>query len=274
MSEPDLIACYLAELRRSLGDRPDLEDEVAEVEDHLRETTHRWELEGVGPDAAQRRTIDRFGESTLVARAYAVGDKGGIVMPSALTRTAGAVALLTAVLWCLAAAARWWETQLERGWESERFVIFSGLQAAAVLGTTVVMVGMVVRIGRRDLAALVAVLGGIGVLVYGATAWMWPVWGLFISGGFLLVLIRWRALAGQVNRSYWALVAAWPAALIVVVALSIAEVGAIDEWGEFPLASTLGLVVGAALSAVGMVSVGTRLISEKSARSVRDLVQA
>ena len=41
MPEPDLIDSYLGELRRSLRTRPDVDDVVAEVQDHLREAADR-----------------------------------------------------------------------------------------------------------------------------------------------------------------------------------------------------------------------------------------
>jgi len=81
-------------------------------------------------------------------------------------------------------------------------------------------------------------------------------------------------MAGRVRVADWALVAAWPVALGVGVALNIAQLGPVDEWGEYPAAITMGLLVGAALMTTGLVSVGLRVLSEKPVRAAQELVQA
>jgi hypothetical protein len=274
MPEPDLIDRYLTELRKSMSSRNDIEDVVAEVEDHLREATGRLNALDRPKSEAQRLTIERFGDSSLVAKAFAADSAGGIVMPSVITRTSGAVALVTAALWCLVATLNWWASGLSVPFTEDRWMVVMWVVFAALLGTVLVAVGMVIRMGRRDLVPLVAVAGVLGAVGFTATAWMWPIWGLFISAGFLLVLLRWRGSMGGVRLPDWAMVAAWPAGLGTVVGLSVLEAGPIDEYGDHPVAVVVGLAVVAALMTVGLVSVGSRLIGEKSARAPRAVVHA
>lgn len=273
MPEPDLIDRYLSELRRTMSSRRDVDDVLAEVEDHLREAAERLSSDGWPPSDAQRCIVERFGESAMVARAFAANSTGGIVMPSAITRISGAVALVTAALWCLVAALNWWASELYAPFTEERWMFVMGVVFAALLGTVLVAVGMVIRLGRRDLVPLVALAGVLGAMGFTATAWMWPVWGLLIGGGCLLVLVRWRGSVG-VRLADWALVAAWPAGLGAVVALSFLKAGPIDEYGDYPAAVVVGLAVAAVLMTVGLVSVGGRMIGEKSADAAPAVVHA
>lgn len=191
-------------------------------------------------------------------------------MPTAFTRSVGVAALVTAALWCLAAAAKWWETELFAPWTQQRFMVFSAVLVAAVLGTVLVVLGMLVRIGRRDLVPLAAVFGVLGIAAFAVTAWMWPVWALGFGVAFLLMMRRWRAAVGG-RPADWALVAAWPVAFGVVLALSMLEVGPVDDYGDYPAASAAGFAVGAVLMAIGLVSTGTRMISEKYVREVQPI---
>ena len=102
MAEPDLIEAYLIDLHRCLRFRHDADDVVAEAEDHVREAVERLCRSGADPIAAQRITLERFGDPVVVARALSVTAHGGIAMPTAFTRAAGTAALASALAWVLA----------------------------------------------------------------------------------------------------------------------------------------------------------------------------
>ena len=105
MAEPDLIEAYLIHLRGCLRFRRDADDVVAEAEDHVRESVERLCRSGADPITAQRITLERFGDPTVVARGLSVTAHGGIAMPTPFTRAAGTAALASALAWALAAVA-------------------------------------------------------------------------------------------------------------------------------------------------------------------------
>ena len=57
------------------------------------------------PATAQRHVLDRFGDATLVANAFATTASGGTAMPTRLTRTAGSFALIASIAWIAVAPA-------------------------------------------------------------------------------------------------------------------------------------------------------------------------
>jgi len=273
MPEPDLIDSYLGELRRSLRTRPDVDDVVAEVQDHLREAADRLQATGVPRLEAERSTIERFGQPALLATAFTLTSTGGLAMPTTLTRAAGAVAVATACCWLIAGAAHWWASELFAPFSTDRYAIFGALTFAALVGTLVVLAGVLLRAGRKDLMVAALVLGGVLAALFAFFSWMWPVWGLIVAvalAGMVRVL---HTSTGDRATADWAVVIAWPAGFGMFVVLNIMEVGPVDEWGDFPAANTVGFVTAASLMAVGLVSIGRRLLTEQTVVTSRSLVE-
>lgn len=104
MAEHDLIDAYLAELRRSLRRRSDVDDVVAEVEDHLREVVAGHVRAGMSPDTAARHALGQFGTTEIVRRAFDANPKGGAAMPTTITRIAGLCAMLGGAIIAIAFA--------------------------------------------------------------------------------------------------------------------------------------------------------------------------
>lgn len=187
MAGTDLIAVYLAELRRDLRRRRDVDDVVAEVEDHLREVAE-WHVErGMDPSSAQRHALRQFGTSTLVARAFAQQDHGrGIAMPTSSTRRSGLLWLLTALLLApgviLVLHDSWRSWDVRVFWQGTMLV---GAGLAALLGA---MVGTRRRhggsTGRRGTIAIVLVALSVppGLLL----AWFTPIWMTLATSGCVL----------------------------------------------------------------------------------------
>jgi hypothetical protein len=86
MGEPSLIAAYLADLERSLGDR----DVVAEVEDHLSESAAALVRSGLDRQEAEARAVARFGP----VQPFVDAEREGDAMPTTFTRLAGLGGLL------------------------------------------------------------------------------------------------------------------------------------------------------------------------------------
>ena len=105
MADSDLISGYLTALRASLRSRPDVDDLVCEVDDHLRSASIRLQARGVDLATAQRQVLERFGDATLVANAFVTTASGGTAMPTRLTRIAGTFALVAAIAWVAVAPA-------------------------------------------------------------------------------------------------------------------------------------------------------------------------
>ncbi|MBI4882919.1 MAG: hypothetical protein HY826_02555 [Actinobacteria bacterium] len=94
MAEPGLIAAYLTELRYSTSKLPDLDDIVAEVEDHLLMTVAANIARGQTPAEAEAEALARFGSAELVARVFIEQEKRGGAVSTTLTRRAGFAAML------------------------------------------------------------------------------------------------------------------------------------------------------------------------------------
>ena len=85
MARYALIDGYLDTMRTEIRWRRDLDDLVSEMEDHLYSTVESLLATGVETKAAQRDTLDRFGEPKVLAAVYASTDSGGIAVPTQYT---------------------------------------------------------------------------------------------------------------------------------------------------------------------------------------------
>ena len=79
MANYALIDGYLESMRSSIRWRRDLDDVIAEIDDHLISATERIEARGANRLDAQRRTLDQFGDPKVLAVAFASTPTGGIV---------------------------------------------------------------------------------------------------------------------------------------------------------------------------------------------------
>ncbi len=174
MARYALIDGYLDTMRTEIRCGRDLDDLVSEMEDHLYSTVENLLATGVEPKAAQRDTLDRFGEPKVLAAVYASNNTGGIAVPTKNTIRAGVFALAAAAFWLIAAAS-YVLTDVFDNWDDADYYIFS----AAVLVAGVL--GLLAMIGSgRDSASRCRwhgrlVITGLGILV-SVLAWAVPVW--------------------------------------------------------------------------------------------------
>jgi hypothetical protein len=262
MAEPDLIEAYLSHLHRCLRFRHDADDVVAEAEDHVREAVERLCRSGADPIAAQRITLERFGDPMVVARALSVTAHGGIAMPTAFTRAAGTAALVSALAWILAAVAL--VVSNLGGWSESLYVLFAIPVVVAAVTTVVALAGLLSRAGgRRDFGTIVGLVLAFSAAVMMVLAWAWLVWTMLIAAAALIAVLKARSALVGAGATDWLLVAAWPAALATFLIADRMRLGDVDTYGDYPGAALAGFLVGTALFVGGLVPLGRWLRSEE-----------
>jgi len=262
MAEPDLIEAYLIHLHRCIRFRRDAVDVVAEAEDHVREAVERLCRSGADPIAAQRITLERFGDPMVVARALSVTAHGGIAMPTAFTRAAGTAALASAVAWVLAAVALSFDGLQGMG-ENLYLTFLIPIMIAAVT-TAIALAGLLSRVGgRRDFGTIVGLVLAFSAAAMMVLAWAWLVWTMLIAAAALIAVLKARAALVGAGATDWLLVAAWPAALATFVIADRMRLGDVDTYGDYPGAVLAAFLVGTALFVGGLVPLGRWLRSEE-----------
>lgn len=261
MADSDLIAGYVTALRTSLRSHPDVDDLVSEVDDHLRCAAIRLQARGIDPVTAHRDVLARFGDATLVANAFATTDSGGTAMPTRLTRTAGAFALVASIAWVAVAPAALIGAD-SPSWEVHYFTLALTAFAASTC-TTVALFGMLRRAGSAGLIAAVAMtLAILGTLLLGIVTWAWLLGvGFLTIASALAVREMHRARIGTTLGSVL-LVAAWPIGVAMAIALEQIQVVPIDSYGDVYLGQLIGLATGGILYAAGLFTCGRWLRGE------------
>ena len=276
MAESDLIADYLRSLRDCLRWRSDAADLIDEAEDHLRLSAERIARECGDPLEAQRLTLTRFGDPTVVALAFATAPTGGVVMPTQFTRAAGKVAMVAALGWLVLAVVGAYATGAITSYSDSTYLWSSLVATVSVAATAIALIGMLVRAGERSGPWMFAAVA-LSCLSLAATAFMtWGIvmWGLLIWLTCAIALGRMRAAGVTTRPLDWALLAAWPASLGVWVLVHQLELGPLDTYGEYPAAAAVGITTLGVLMAVGLLSVGRRLAAEVPADLPRQTAPA
>jgi hypothetical protein len=264
MARYALIDGYLNTMRSEIRWRRDLDDLVSEMEDHLYSTVERLLATGIEPKAAQRDTLERFGEPKVLAAVYASNNTGGIAVPTRNTIRAGTFALAAAALWLIAAAVviMDWGFLNEDNWQMGYILFSVTVLTAGVLGV-LAAVGVSKRLGGLGATGMIGLvitsvgvlasviawavylwmgLQGIGLLVFGIAvlrSGIAPKWStMFVSSGFLVGLITW-------------------------IVADAAKFGDLDEWGDYPDALWAALIVGVVIVAIGLIGWGIWLRNEE-----------
>ncbi|MFB3049970.1 MAG: permease prefix domain 1-containing protein, partial [Acidimicrobiia bacterium] len=262
MAEYVLIDGYVDTLRTRVRWRRDVDDLVAEVEDHLYSTVERFEATGTDSQLAQRRTLDRFGDPDLMADAFASTPRGGIAVPTKFTKTAGLAAIFASVLWLVAVAVYW------LGQDSDgngTYFVWSAIVLAAGALTFVTTVGLRQRhgtLGRLGTVGLVIL--GFGV-VFSIIAWAAPFWMAVQGVGMLFVALAAMPLRVAPRLPMIAYGSGMLLGSITFVVARAMEVGTVDQWGDYPLANGIGVTVGLAVTAAGLTGLGWWLRNEEPA---------
>ena len=262
MARYTLIDGYLDTVRTEIRWRRDLDDLVAEMEDHLYTAVDHMLTRGHEPDSAQQVTLDRFGDPQYLAAAYASTPTGGIAVPTTFTKGAGLFAFVSAGMWLIAALAHLFMTGAGDDWQIYYLVFSAALVVAGVLGL-LTMVGVNRRLGGLGTVGMI----GIGIVALGVAAsviaWAIFLWMTVQAIGYLVFGIA-VLLRGGAPRVPTVLVSGGlMVGSIAFVIANMLEIGERDSYGDYPLAWFVGTAVGAVLIGVGLIGWGRWLYSEE-----------
>ena len=276
MADYALIDGYLETLRASLRWRRDLDDVIAEMEDHLISATERFEARGADQMTAQQRTLDEFGDPRVLAIAFASTPTGGLAVPTAFTKSAGKFGVASAVAWSIGLIA----IAISAGFpdatsvDPEQFVLNAQSAFWVVGSMSLLVAGGLMIVTMLGLYRRTASLGVLGIAGFAITslgvaallvAWAFGFWMTLIGLGvmlFALALLR-RDLAPRLWTVMWGSGMALGA--ITWQVLRWREVGDPDRWGDYPLVTAIALPVGVVVMAIGLAGIGRWLGGEQPA---------
>lgn len=264
MAGHQLIDTYLDGLRRRLAWSPEVDDLVAEAEDHLLCAMERLIADGAAGEVAQEAVLGRFGDSTTVAAAHAATSKGGLAMPTKFTRLAGIAAIVSAVLWAASAAMWLVDHFLDPSGRAEIVVgsaAFTTLVGAAA-SSGLLIIGLQRRHGGLgplgSIGLALVVLGTVATLMF----WFVMGWGLLLAAGMLLVALAVHARGLAPTAATVAFGGGWSIGVIAWSALRLLEVGTRDRWGDYPIVSPAAIAIAVAILAPGLIGLGRWLSTE------------
>lgn len=268
MASYQLINAYLLGLRRRLAWRPDVDEVMAELEDHLLSSIEQLIEGGTGIESAQQLALDRFGDANTVATTFAATSGGGLAMPTTFTRRAGVAALVAAGLWAVFAATWLIEdftnpSQQSFGGASRALNLLAmvSLMAAGAL-TAVLVIGLNRRHGGLGpLGAIGLVFVGLGV-VASLVFWFVMGWSALFATGMLLVALAVRSRRLAPAAATAAFGAAWTVGALIWPLLHTLEVGTRDQWGNYPVATQTAIIAGVSILVPGLVGLGRWLSTE------------
>ena len=274
MANYALIDGYLDSLRSSMRWRRDLDDIVAEIEDHLISATERFETRGTGHVAAQQRTLEQFGDPQVLAVAFASTPTGGIEVPTTFTKSAGLFGVVSAVAWIIGLVAMAISAGLPdaTGVDPDQFVangqtLSFMIGAASLLAAGASMLVGMIGLYRRHGSLGILGIGGLGITGLGVltllVAWAFVLWMSLIGLGVLLFAIS--VLRRDISPRLWTVI--WGSGMaigaITWYVLRWLEVGEPDQWGDYPLATAIALPIGVVIMAIGLAGIGWWLRSEE-----------
>ena len=230
------------------------------MEDHLYSTVERFEATGTDSQLAQRKTLERFGDPDLMADAFASTPRGGIAVPTKFTRFAGLAAIFASVLWAAAVAVYWLADDSDN---TSAYLVWSAIILVASALTFVATLGLRQRhgtLGRLGTVGLVIL--GFGV-VFSIIAWAAPFWMAVRGVGMLFVALAAMPLRVVPRLPMIAYGSGMLLGAITFVIAREMEVGSVDQYGDYPLALAIGLVVGLGITAAGLFGLGWWLRSEE-----------
>ena len=265
MAEYALIDGYLDTMRVRVRWRRDVEDLVAEMEDHLYSTVERFEAKGTDTQLAQRKTLERFGDPDLMADAFASTPRGGIAVPTTFTKTAGLVAIVASALWVVSIVIFWLGQDVTADWDTRVYLIWSANVLAAGAMTVVATVGLRQRLGGLGGLGLAGVIIlGIGVVISFIT-WATMVWMAVEGVGMLLIALSVWPMRLAPRPATIAYGSGMLLGAILYGVLTAAKVGTPDSYGDYPIAWDWGFTAGVVIAAAGLLGIGLWLRGEEPA---------
>ncbi|MCO5322545.1 MAG: permease prefix domain 1-containing protein [Microthrixaceae bacterium] len=270
MASYELIEQYVDRLRRDISWRQDGDAIVDEVADHLTTAVEHRVAAGTSAEVAQGEVLERFGDSGDLALEFATTRRGGVALPTQETRTAGAFAFVSAVLWVAATVGWVGAAALDKAsgsWDTPEVVLFGVATLSLVAATAtfvITMYGIGRRVGGLGVLGVVAVaIASLGVLA-SVMSWFLIGWQIPLAIGTALfaILVARTSIAPRLPIILMG--SAWPSGLLVWGGLRLQEVGTPDQWGDYWIASGLGGLVGVTLTVAAMVTLGRWLTGEEA----------
>ena len=264
-----LIDSYLSALRKTVEWRPDSDEVIAELADHLMVTVEREIAVGVEPVDAQRAALDRFGEPRLVSRAFASTHAGGVAVPTQKTKRYGLSGMIGAVSMLLFFIMHLVQTvpMLERsgmtGVDLDPFGVWLTLSFVGFAGVPLLILGIKDRhggtMGRWAWVAFGLATAGAIVMI---APWMVPV-GVLLAG--LAALIAGAHMLGEGRSPRFATVLFSSGLLIALAAWIVTDLigtSTRDYWGDQVLPRVIAYALVIPLFVPGYFLVGRWLYSE------------
>jgi hypothetical protein len=267
MARYALIDGYLDTMRSRIGWRGDLDDVVAEMEDHLYSTTEGLCARGLDRLEAQRATLDRFGDPKVLQLAFASNQRGGIAMPTTFTVQAGRLASIAAACWLVATVLVALNTWFgENDWSTPMyFLIMGAVTLGGVIGL-IALIGLGRRLGGLGPVGLIGIIIlGIGVFAGFFVTWAVPFWMPLQGVGLFLIALSARRSTEVPQIGLLAVGSAFIVGTIAFTVARMLEVGWSDRYGDYPLAWFIGFAVGAMGLAAGLAILGSWLAGEEPA---------
>lgn len=270
-----LIDGYL-ETVRVRSRRHDVDDVLAELEDHLYSTVESLIVAGIDPGLAERQTLERFGDLDLMADSFASPIRGGPAVPTRFTKRAGTLSVVGALLWLITVGS-WWLAGLSPPWgevEYDSLNTVSGVLyaigaaslLAAVLLTFVTVLALSRRHGGLGPAGQVGVVFCALAVIAAFAAWVFIGWGSLLLAGTILTAIALvkRGIAPHLPTLAFGvsmLAGGITAVLLRAVDGSLSS-GWVGLWGDQWIPDLIGITVAAVLIGIGHLGIGTWLRSE------------
>ena len=275
MGTDDLIDDYLSRLRTLTSWHADPDAVIDEMRDHLLTATEALRANGEHDTAAQQIAIAELGEPEEIATALARGPRHKPAVPSAATTSGGIVAFIASGLWVVYALASFGVLYLydllgDNGDPTsssplQMLVLVpwaSGLLGALVAFFATVMIlrarhGGFGWVGRAGLALLALAVPA------GFAGWFLFGWGTLLAIGGVLIAVELLG-AGIMPRLIAVGIGTGPVVgLLAGTVARLAELGTPDEYGDYPIATMIGVGVGCTVFAAALFRLGGWLTGEQ-----------
>ncbi len=269
MGDFSLIDSYLDDFSKAVSWRPDSDDVVAELTDHLMVSVEREIAFGADSVDAQRRSLNKFGEPRIVSRAFASTHTGGVAVPTEKTKRyglfgmIGAGSMLVFLIMFLVQTVPMLESAGLTGADLEPWPLWVTVSFVGFAGIPLLVLGVKDRhggtMGRWAWVAFgLAVAGAIAMIA----PWMVPAGALL---GGLGALISGAHMLGEGRSPRLASVLFASGLLISLVAwlvLDLAGAGVRDYWGDLVLPRVVAYSAITVLFVPGYFLIGRWLYSE------------
>ncbi|GAA3640121.1 HAAS signaling domain-containing protein [Microlunatus ginsengisoli] len=251
---------YLAALRRRLGGRPDRDDLVAEIEDHLRESVERGCEHGLDRVQAEFQAIDRLGEARALARRLCR-------LPARLSaggpwgRASGRIATIAA-LWWPAVALTYLAMAFDPTESPVLYQTWCALTAVGIaLAATTLFLVSAASVRRRLVVLVLALPAAVGVAwqAWGEVGWFWPLPTLLVAvlALGLQAVPAARLLVGRLPLVV--LAAGWLLGAALAMATPYVRLGPMDSYGYAILPALLGFGLGACATVLSLGVLAARV---------------